>query len=169
MGMLEILNEHIDRFVRFSDQEDYRIPLLKLIRVVGIPALSFFTIVDLFRGKPGEAVSVFLVFLYLLFFEFIEKKINADQYMYRIGVFVLAWMLFYGQISSPDIQYLIFWWFLIPLLSSFLLGVFEGLIWILVSGIIQIALQIYLQRDIEFILWFVAAYIILSLITQTQQ
>ncbi|MFN2146208.1 MAG: diguanylate cyclase [Anaerolineales bacterium] len=120
---------------KISLHDRHRENLVWYFLVIGTPLILAFAIFEWMGQRYDEAIldlSVLVVFFIAAVF---RKRVEDPQNTYRIVMTALGLNFLYVLYTNQGIIPAIFWQLALPLPAVILLGVREGLIWIIVTGI----------------------------------
>lgn len=132
-----VFRPEIIRF-RIEQPEDFRDYVIQLFRLVGIPGLVIFTILDFSKGRLDEGFFSLTILIAFIISTQIRSSHPAARVIHRIAMGLLAGNFIYVLAVNPDTKMMILWLYLIPLPVALLFGVREGAVWIMVTAIFSI-------------------------------
>lgn len=126
-GTIRIFSHFIPRDL---DVDELRKRILVVgAAVMGIPALLFFSHQDvLINDTVGLIVDTAFALLLVLFLA-VSRRIRNGDWIYRFLAVGLVVVLLYNFYAGPSGQSSILWMFLYPLMTFYIFGIFEGLVW----------------------------------------
>jgi len=138
----------MNKLLGFSEQEDYRVYLVRFYPILGIPLLLFFFVYDLVIGETDEAIIVFVILILFIFLIRFLSKVKNPTSLFRVGSVLYLIMISYALASNSNPEVHVFWVYLFPLPATFLYGIFEGFLWI-IAGSVLFYLALFMNGQVS--------------------
>ncbi|THB75794.1 MAG: PAS domain S-box protein [Desulfobulbaceae bacterium] len=119
-----------------NEDEKLRLKHFLVFLCLGLPAMSFYGLYNFFNGYLILGFACFFTAIFLLISGWFLLQAKKGSLIYRCGAACYLCLLLYSLVSGGDDGSKSLWVFTFPLVTFFLLGKREGVVWSSLFGLI---------------------------------